>query len=128
MNTNYLLDDEGPARLRLATIGLRLSQIIYFLLLLCSPIVLLILPNLDEEKWVVFLSLFCAGGTALGCVIGLEVVLRGLAQKKYWAWVAALCVAGLYIPSIFLPFGVMVLVGLLDRQVQAEFLRERRSA
>jgi hypothetical protein len=113
-----------PERLRLAIWGLRITQVFYLLLLLCTPLPYF-LPEVEERLWVLLWTVCCMGGISIACVVGIEVVIRGLKQYKYWGWIAGLCVAGLYIPSLFLPFGIMILVGLLDSQTQAAFQRNK---
>lgn len=109
-----------PERLSLALWGLRLSQAFYLLLLLCTPLPLFLAKG-EEKLWIFLWTTCCMGGLAIACAVGIEVVVRGLQQHKYWGWIAGLCIAGLYIPSLFLPFGIMILIGLLDQQTQAIF-------
>ena len=56
---------------------------------------------------------------ALAC--GIEFVVYGLRRRKFWAWVAGLCIFGFYVPTLFLPLGVIGLWGLLDSGSRAEF-------
>lgn len=63
-----------------------------------------------------FMFLFC-----LALVFGIEVVAYGLERRKFWAWIAGLCIFGLYVPSLFLPLGAFGLWGLLDEGSRAEF-------
>ena len=65
-----------------------------------------------------FLLFFC-----LAMVVGIEVVLWGLTRRRYWAWVAGLCIFGTQVPSLFLPLGVIGLRGLLDEGTRAQFIR-----
>jgi hypothetical protein len=63
----------------------------------------------------------------IGCTLcltfaaGIEVVARGLRGRRYWGWVAALCIFTLYTPSIFLPLGVLGLWALLTPATRARF-------
>ena len=52
---------------------------------------------------------------------GVEFVPVGLRRRRFWAWVVALCIFGLYVPSLFLPLGALGLWGLLDPGSRAEF-------
>ena len=54
-------------------------------------------------------------------VAGIEFVVKGLRRRRFWAWVAGLCIFGVYTCSIFLPLGVLGLWGLLDRGSRSEF-------
>lgn len=57
----------------------------------------------------------------LALIAGIEFVVYGLHRRKYWAWVAGLCIFGIYAPSLFLPLGALGLWGLLDNGSRAEF-------
>jgi hypothetical protein len=59
--------------------------------------------------------------TCIALVIGIEVVASGLRRHRFWAWVAGLCIFGLYVPSLFLPLGALGLWGLLDPGSRAAF-------
>ena len=61
------------------------------------------------------LLLFC-----LGLAVGVEVVAYGLKHRRFWAWVAGLAIFGVYLPSGFLPLGVLGLWGLLQKASRAE--------
>jgi hypothetical protein len=63
-----------------------------------------------------FMFLFC-----LALIVGIEVVAYGLERRKFWAWIAGLCIFGLYVPSLFFPLGAFGLWGLLDEGSRAEF-------
>ena len=41
-----------------------------------------------------------------------------LKNGKYWAWIAGICIAGLYIPSAFFVLGIIMLIGLLEDDVK----------
>lgn len=71
-------------------------------------------PNGMNTPIAVFMLAFC-----LGLIVGIEVV--GLRRRKFWAWVAGLCVFGMYATSLFLPLGALGLWGLLDEGSRAEF-------
>ncbi|MCC6908570.1 MAG: hypothetical protein IT430_11550 [Phycisphaerales bacterium] len=62
------------------------------------------------------LSVFC-----IALIIGIEFVAWGIRRRKFWAWIAGLCIFGIYLPSLFLPLGAFGLWGLLDRGSRAEF-------
>jgi Short C-terminal domain len=51
---------------------------------------------------------------SLPFAVGLWVVAAGLQKRRFWAWVAGLCVFGLCLTSVLLPLGVFGLWGLLD--------------
>ncbi len=51
----------------------------------------------------------------------IEIVAHALKRRKFWAWVAGLCIFAMYLPSLFLPLGALGLWGLLDEGSRAEF-------
>ncbi|MBL8792282.1 MAG: hypothetical protein JNM56_00100 [Planctomycetia bacterium] len=70
----------------------------------------------------VFMLLFC-----LALIVGIEAVAWGLQRRKFWAWIAGLCIFAMYVPSLFLPLGAFGLWGLLDEGSRAEFGIGRQS-
>jgi len=72
--------------------------------------------NYAELCIALFMFLFC-----VALVIGIEVVAYGLERRKFWAWIAGMCIFGLYVPSLFLPLRAFGLWGLLDEDSRAEF-------
>jgi hypothetical protein len=60
--------------------------------------------------------LFC-----IALIVGIEFVAAGLRRRALWAWVAGLCIFGLYVPSLFLPLGALGLWGLLGEGSRREF-------
>lgn len=50
-----------------------------------------------------------------------EVVVWGLKRGRFWAWVAGLILSSIFVFSIFLPLGVMGLVGLLEEPTRKRF-------
>ncbi len=70
----------------------------------------------------VFASLVCFGLAAL-----VEFVIHGLRRRKFWAWVAGLCIFGLFLPTYFFPLGALGLWGLLDNGSRAEFGVQKKS-
>ena len=54
-------------------------------------------------------------------IVGIEIVAYGLHRRKFWAWVAGLCIFAIYLPSLFLPLGALGFWGLLDRGSRSAF-------
>ncbi|MEQ1905862.1 MAG: hypothetical protein ABL888_16860 [Pirellulaceae bacterium] len=104
-------------RIGLATACLHISAALYVIVgLLMFPLFMLDdLTRLGLPLAVAGL-LFC-----LALVVGIEFVVNGLRRRKFWAWVAGLCIFGVYLPSLFLPLGALGLWGLLDSGSLAEF-------
>ena len=104
-------------KIGLATICLHISAALYVMV----GLVLFPLFLSDDETslgfpFAVVMLLLC-----LALASGIEFVIYGLRRRKFWAWVAGLCIFGLYVPSLFLPLGALGLWGLLDSGSRAEF-------
>ena len=100
-----------PHRINLAILCLHISAALY----LVVGILFGVLFHDDEDLGA--LAMPFAIGAMVFCVLltaGIEVVVWGLRRRKFWAWVAGLCIFGIYIPSLFLPLGALGLWGLLD--------------
>jgi hypothetical protein len=101
----------------MAVVCLHISAFLY--LLIGVGFLLVFIKAEEDAELLVF-----GGGTLIFClalVVGIEVVVYGLKRRKYWAWIAALCIFGAYALSIFLPLGAFGLWGLLDSGTQKEF-------
>lgn len=106
-----------PHRIGLAIACLHISAALYLVVgILVFPLLLTGDGRRPAQPAVIFLAAFC---WALS--IGVEVVAAGLRRRKFWAWVAGLCVFGMYVPSLFFPLGALGLWGLLDAGSRAEF-------
>jgi hypothetical protein len=107
------------SKVPLAILGLRISVIIYYLIM-AGCLVLALLPSGSAEKsdsfiaWFLFIFL-------IPFVVFLEILINFLRKRRFWAWIAGLVVGALYAPSLFLPLGVMILVGLLSEGSRKEF-------
>jgi hypothetical protein len=110
---------EPKPRIHLTIIALRISEVIYFLAALCSPF--LFTAYTEGQDQIGLITGVCTAIFGIGIVVFIEVVIRNLKQQKFWAWVVALCLSGLYVPSAFLPLGIMGLIGLLDPETRAAF-------
>lgn len=104
-------------RINLAIASLHISAGIYVLIaLLLFPLVL----YSDETGYGLAIAMGLSG-FCLALCIGIEVVALGLRNRKFWAWIAGLCIFSMYVPSLFLPLGALGLWGLLDEGSRAEF-------
>lgn len=129
--------------LRLAIINLRITAVIYWILgagLLVFPFIYLLLyviwgfdlalmPGLGPVGNLIAVTLYAwfAAFFALAPAIFLECIIHGLKRYKYWAWICGIIMCGIYIPSGFIVFGILGLVGLLDRAVTNEFNQRRQN-
>ena len=102
-------------KIRLATTCLHISAVVYVLF---GVLFLWLSGDLDgyERTGDVALAVFC-----LCLAAGVEVIAHGIKKRRFWAWVAGLCIFAVYLPSIFLPLGGLGLWGLLDAGSRAEF-------
>jgi hypothetical protein len=104
-------------KIGLTIVCLHISAVLY---LIVGLLMLLLVSGEDEAgvglPFAIGMLVFC-----LALVAGIEIVVYGLHQRKFWAWVAGLCICGMYVPSLFLPLGALGLWGLLDSGSRAEF-------
>ena len=105
-------------RIRIATICLHISSAIYLIAAFAflgysrSPAQPTKLPS---EAGLVG-CILCIASAA-----GIELVARGLRRRRYWAWVAGVCILTLYVPTVFLPLGAIGLWALLAPATRALF-------
>ncbi len=105
-----------PKKLQYVTIPLRISSVIYGALALIFTWLMFFAPMNDgtaDTLVIVFSSLLMIL-VSVGLVVFIELVIRALRRGAYWSWIAGICLTGVYLPSLFLPLGVFMLVGLLD--------------
>ena len=103
-------------KLNKTIIILHISAVIYFLLGIAF---LTILPKYVYIAGASFVALF-----SIGIGVFVEIVVNGLKNNKFWAWVAGLIICGLYVPSFFIILGIIGLIGLLDKDVRKDFLKK----
>ncbi len=126
MAVRAALDNGMKNRVRLALLGLRISTVIYYFIM-AGCLVWALLPSESTGKkdasfaWFLFIFL-------IPFIIFLEVLIASLRKRRFWAWVGGLIVGALYTPSLFLPLGVMILVGLLSGGSIQEFGLRKRQA
>lgn len=113
-----------PKQLRLAIWALRISSVLYFLMGVVTAVIglLFFLPLTSQRMGIYEMAiLIFMAIISWGMGVFIECVIRGLKQSRYWAWIAGIIVAGIYTPSLFLPLGILGLVGLLDRETREHF-------
>lgn len=106
-------------RIGLATACLHISAVLYLLIGVGFFVLFMAMPEgtmLLQVPLAVGMLVFC-----LILVVGIEFVVAGLHRRRFWAWVAGLCIFGIYVPSAFLPLGALGLWGLLDAGSREEF-------
>jgi hypothetical protein len=109
-------------KLVLATVCLHTSAILYLglgagLLVAISGLA----SGPFERAALVFLGSFC-----IVLALAVEVIAYGVARRWLWAWIVGVCVFCLYVPSIFMPLGILGLWGLLHPDSRALFGIEAR--
>ena len=112
-------------RIGMAIVCLHVSAILYFII----GILMLPLFSMNNEigEGVGFMIAIAMFVFSLALIVGIEIVVYGLKQRKYWAWIAGICIFAIYVPSLFLPLGAFGLWGLLDPGSQAAFRNRVRS-
>jgi hypothetical protein len=103
-------------RIGIAIVCLHISAVLYFMV---GVLILGIFAINEHEAGTgagLCMFVFC-----VALIAGIEVVVHGLHQRKFWAWIAGLCIFGMYIGSLFFPLGALGLWGLLDSGSRAEF-------
>jgi hypothetical protein len=108
---------ERPHRIGLAITCLHISAVLYAVL---AVVFLILFSSIEDTTVGLVFGLFMAA-FSIGIAVGLEFVVGGLRERKFWAWVAGLCVFGLFTPSLFFLLGILGLWGLLDADSRAEF-------
>ena len=69
-------------------------------------------------------GLLCSGGIgALNVAVAV-----GLGRGSKWAWFGGLILGGIYLPSICLPFGVVIFLALLQTEARGLYLDDRLPA
>jgi hypothetical protein len=124
-----------PKKLKYITIPLQISS---FLIAL-SIIFLIVLLYLDESLGIflfwesrdgldlVFrLLLIFNEILSVGFIVVPIIVASALKKRKRWAWIASWCLMGLYLPSLFFPLGLPMLIGILDKEVKEFFADDKR--
>lgn len=106
-------------KINFATLVLRISTVIYVLIGLFL-FALSFSAGTQNKSSVVTMDVFL-GLFVLGLAFGVEFVRNGIIKRKFWAWIAGLCIFGIYTPSIFFPLGVFGLWGLLAKGSREEF-------
>lgn len=107
------------SKVHLAILALRISTVIYALLALVFVLLTFVLPT-DTDGWSPFMGYFMAA-ILVPFIVFLEILIAALRQRRFWAWIAGLIVATLYAPSLFLPLGIMIFIGLLSNESRSEF-------
>ena len=112
------------SKVSLAILGLRISTIIYYLIMAGCVIWAFTSGEHSEDddtflSWFLFIAL-------IPFVVFLEILIVFLRRRKFWAWIAGLIIGALYAPSLFLPLGIMILVGLLAEGSRNEFGMQKK--
>ena len=106
-------------KINLAVTCLHISASIYFLLGLGGFAFSFVVDPSVPASDVAILWIGIAMCVGFGAFV--EVVAWGLRNRKFWAWIAGLIVFALYVPSLFIPLGVLGLMGLLNEASRREF-------
>jgi hypothetical protein len=74
-----------------------------------------------ESLWLAIMLTAMLVGLCALLVAGIEVIAYGVVQRRRWAWIAGVGLFATFVPSVFLPLGVLGLWGLLDCKTREEF-------
>lgn len=103
-------------KLNKTIVVLHITAVIYFLL---GIALLTIFPRYAYIPGASFIAL-----VSIGFGVFVEIIVNGLKNNKFWAWVAGLIICGLSVPSLFIILGIIGLIGLLDKDVRKDFLKK----
>jgi len=109
-------------RIGMAVVCLHISAVLY-LLVGILPLLFFFLSE-DTSGAEATLGIALSIGLLVLClalIAGVEFVASGLRRRKFWAWIAGLCIFAIYLPTLFLPLGAIGLWGLLDTGSRREF-------
>ncbi len=113
-----------PPRLKMTLISFHISAVLYVLLGVGYGFFFARFPQAMELSPSFGLMMGVSVGVV--CVLlaaGIEVVVAGLKQRKYWAWITGLVLCALFIPSCWFTVpGGLALWGLLDPETRAAFV------
>lgn len=105
-------------RVSMASVCLHISAVLYAILGFLALAALVIPEVRLEVEPVVSVALLIL---CFVLIVVIEVVAKGLRRRRYWAWVAGLCIFAIYLPSLFLPLGALGLWGLLSPGSRVSF-------
>lgn len=112
-----------PEKMKWVTIPLHLSAVAYIVVALFSGLAFLAFPVMLEsspqsEVVIMIVTMILMVLLSVGMILFIELVVSHLKKGKFWAWIAAICLAGLYIPSAYFPLGIFMIIGLVDEEVK----------
>lgn len=108
-----------PHKIGLAITCLHISAAIYLLIGIAVGLFgVAFRAEMESQDFVLVWTLL---GIVVGFIAVIEVTAWGLQQRKFWAWVVGLIIFALYVPSLFIPLGVLGLIGLLNDASRREF-------
>lgn len=77
----------------------------------------------DVVSGILVMIYFCfLGILLLGTAIFIEIVIHYLKCQRYWAWIAAIIISGINLPSIYFILGLVGIIGLADKTVAKHYL------
>ena len=112
--------------LRPTLVCLRISSVLYVLLALGSVFACSVASfegETEVDAIILRVTLALLGVFSLVVGVFVEVVIRALKRRKYWSWIAGICLSALYISSIFMILGIIMLINLLKDKSRTFFVR-----
>ncbi len=123
-----------PKKLKFITIPLYIGSTLSALIL-----ILLLIQFSQDGFWRMFLFWDSTDGfdlglrilfifawmISIGYIITAMVVAFALKKRKKWAWILSWFLTAAYLPSLFFPLGISMLIGILDKDVKEFFSDDR---
>lgn len=115
-----------PKNIKYITVPLHISSVTYAFIALVCLLGLIFFPmdEFGEDKSVFQITAVMMVFFGCAFAVFIELVASALKKGKYWAWIASICLAGLYLPSAFLPLGIFMLIGLLKEDTKEHCKRK----
>ena len=120
---NIKTEEQGPIdRTRLASVSLHLSAVLFAVsaaVLAAAPFARD--PATSTEYMLPSGALWLLAGLCIVLAIVARRLMHALRQRKRWAWIAAAVLFVLFLPTVFLPLGLVGLFGLMSKGTRAQF-------
>lgn len=120
-----------PKNLKLITLSLQIALLPHLCLLLFGVILLVYAITVEGFAIEDQLTGVAIGASfsiySLAVMIFIPFVVKALKEGFRWAWIAAISMGFLSIPTIFVGFSIFIIAGSLDNEVQAFCVRKKQS-
>lgn len=116
-------ESRRPAdRTRLAIVSLQISAMLFVFAAVLLAMAPFFTSRLDVSEHVLRTGMiWLIAALVIALAAWTFVVAQGLVNRKRWAWISAIVLFVLYVPSVFLPLGVLGLFGALSKGTRVRF-------